>query len=144
MLPIYRKAAELGLFVVFHGGWDPLSPDFVRAEPERLAKASEAVPEMTMIAAHLGGFKLWDDAEKYLAGKYENVYLDVSVTADDVSDEQALRIIKAQGADKVLFGSDAPWDNPMDEINMINRLPLSDEERELIFYKNAEKLIGVQ
>jgi predicted TIM-barrel fold metal-dependent hydrolase len=32
----------------------------------------------------------------------------------------------------------------MDEINMINRLPLSDEERELIFYKNAEKLIGVQ
>lgn len=144
MLPIYRKAAELGLFVVFHGGWDPLSPDFVRAEPERLAKAAEAVPEMTMIAAHLGGFKLWDDAEKYLAGKYENVYLDVSVTADDVSDEQALRIIKAQGADKVLFGSDAPWDNPMDEINMINRLPLSDEERELICYKNAEKLIGVQ
>ena len=43
-----------------------------------------------------------------------------------------------------MFGSDAPWDNPMDEVNMINRLPLSDEERELIFYKNAEKLIGVQ
>jgi predicted TIM-barrel fold metal-dependent hydrolase len=46
-----------------------------------------------------------------------------------------------QGADKVLFGSDCPWDDPANEIAMINRLPLTDEEKELIFYRNAERLL---
>lgn len=30
----------------------------------------------------------------------------------------------------------------MDEIDLINRLPLTNEEKELIFYKNAEMLIN--
>lgn len=141
MIPIYRKIASCGLPVVFHGGWDPLSPDFTKATPQRFAKAAAAVPEMTFIVAHLGGMKLWDDVEKYLAGKFSNVYFDVSVVADVVSDEQLLRIIRTHGADKILFGSDMPWDNPANEIRMIERLPISQEEKELIAYRNAEHLM---
>lgn len=143
MFPIYKKIAEEGLFVVFHGGYDPLSPDFIRGTPERFAKVAQKIPELTFVVAHLGGMNLWDDVEKYIAGKYRNIYIDVSVIAGHIDESQLLRIIRTHGADKVLFGSDCPWDNPINEINMINRLPLRDKEKELIFHENAERLLGL-
>ena len=94
-----------------------------------------------MILAHGGGMRRWDDVEKYLAGKPGKLYFDVSVIAKEISGEQLYRIIKAHGADRILFGSDCPWDTPQNEIKMINDLPLSDEEKELIFHKNAVELL---
>ena len=87
--------------------------------------------------------KLWDDIEKYTAGQFDNLWFDVSVISRYIDDDQLLRIIKKQGADRVLFGSDCPWDEPANEIAMIDRLPLTNEEKELIFYRNAEKLLGI-
>ncbi len=142
MLPVYKKAAELGLFVVFHSGWDPFGGGEILARPECLANIAETIPELTMIAAHLGGMKLFDDAEKLLAGKYPNIHLDTGMAADFISSEQLLRIIRKHGADKILFASDAPWDDPGKEIEMINALPLTDEEKELIFFRNAERILG--
>ncbi|MGN0473555.1 MAG: amidohydrolase family protein, partial [Acutalibacteraceae bacterium] len=115
--------------------------DVIRATPERMAIAAESVPELIFIFAHLGGMNQWDDAERYVVGRLDNVYLDVSVIAGYIKDEQLLRIIRNHGADKILFGSDCPWDLPSNEITMINRLPLSDEEKEKIFHKNAENLL---
>ena len=83
----------------------------------------------------------WDEVEKYLAGRPGKLYFDVSVIASEVPRDQLLRIIKTHGADRILFGSDCPWDTPQNEINMINELPLSDEEKELIFHKNAVELL---
>lgn len=141
MFPIYEKIAELGLIAVFHGGWDPYSADIIRATPQSFAAVAKTFPKLKIVAAHLGGMKLWDDIEKYTAGKYPNLWFDVSVIARFIDDKQLLRIIRMQGADKVLFGSDCPWDDPANEIAMIDRLPISRAEKELIFYRNAEKLL---
>ena len=139
MYPIYRKCAELGLPVVFHAGYDPISPDVTHCTPEAAAEVFDKVPELTMILAHGGGMRLWDDVEKYLAGKPGKLYFDVSVIAKEISGEQLYRIIKAHGADRILFGSDCPWDTPQNEIKMINDLPLSDEEKELMYLKFSYK-----
>lgn len=145
MFPIYEAIAEEELIAVFHGGWDPYSEDEVRAAPERFAVIAENFPKLKIVAAHLGAMNLWDDVEKYLAGKYDNIWFDVSVIARYITDfTQVGRIIATHGADKILFGSDCPWDDPANEIAMINSLPLSEEERAMIFYKNAEKLLGLQ
>ncbi|EWM52631.1 amidohydrolase family protein [Ruminococcus flavefaciens] len=144
MFPIYEKIAELGLIAVFHGGWDPYSEDTIRATPKSFAAIAEAFPKLTIVAAHLSGMGLWDDVEKYTAGKYDNLWFDVGVVSRYIEDDQLLRIIRSQGADKVLFGSDCPWDEPANEIAMIGRLPLTDEEKELIFHKNAERLLDIQ
>lgn len=141
MMPIYRKAAELGIIVVFHGGWDPFSRDEILAVPRSFANIAEKIPEMKIVAAHLGGMKLFDEVEDCIAGKFENIYLDTGILADFIEDEQLLRIIRRHGAERILFGSDAPWDNPLKEIQMINKLPLTEDERRKIFYQNAEKLI---
>ena len=99
---------------------------------------------MTVVAAHLGGMNLWDDVLRHIAGKYDNLYMDVGVVARYIEDDILLKIIRQQGAEKVLFGSDCPWDDPANEIAMINRLPLSNEEKGLIFHKNAERLLGIE
>ena len=144
MYPIYRKAAELGLMVVFHGGWDPYCKgEEILATPRSFANLAEKFPELTVVAAHMGGMKLFDEVEDCLAGKFGNVYFDTGVVSEHISDEQMYRIIAAHGADKVLFGSDVPWDEPYKEIAMIDRLPLTDAEKELIFFKNAEELLKI-
>ena len=142
LFPIYRKAAELGLFVVFHGGWDPAGKDEILAPPRSFVVIAEKFPELTIVTAHMGGMKLFDEVEDCLAGKFANVYFDTGAVADYISSEQCYRIIKKHGADKILFASDAPWDNPQKEFKMIDELPLSKDEKDLIFYKNAVDLIN--
>lgn len=141
MIPVYKKIAELGMFAVFHGGYDPLCKDEILASPKSFAYAAEKVPELTLITAHLGGMMMFDEAEEYLAGKFGNVYFDTGMLSGYIDTEQMFRIIKTHGADKILFGSDVPWDNPQNEIDLINSLPLDSEEKEKILFKNAEKLL---
>ena len=142
MMPVYRKAQELGLFVVFHGGWDPFGGSEILATPRSFADLAEKLPDLTIIAAHMGGIKLYDQVEDCLAGRFPNLYMDTGVVADYISDEQLMRIISLQGADKVLYGSDAPWDYPQREIDMLRRLPLDQHQLDLIFHLNAEKLVS--
>lgn len=141
LFPIYRKAAEMGLFVVFHAGWDPIGKGEILAPPKSFARVAEKFPELTVVAAHMGGMRQFDEVEDCLAGKFGNVYFDTAAVADYISSEQLFRIISAHGAEKILFASDVPWDNPLKEVKMIAQLPLSDDEKASIFYKNAEKLI---
>ena len=55
--------------------------------------------------------------------------------------------LKFFGADKVVFASDAPFDpeqGPMyirETIAIIDRLPISEEERERIYWRNATTLL---
>lgn len=141
MYPIYQKASETGLFVVFHGGWDPAGKGDILAPPRSFANIAEKFPDLKIIAAHMGGMKMFDEVEDCIAGKYGNIYLDTAVVADYIAPEQLLRIIEKHGTDKIIFGSDAPWDDPIKEIEMIQNLPLSDDEKEMIFHINAEKLV---
>lgn len=143
MMPIYQKCSDLELPVLFHAGLDPLSPEVIHCLPESAAKIADMFPDLTMILAHGGGLMKWDDVEKYLAGRPGKLYFDVSVIAEYISSEQLLRIIKKHGADRILYGSDSPWSDPAAEIKMINDLALSEEEKEMIFCKNAEKLLNI-
>lgn len=149
MIKVYRKCAELDLPVIIHGGFDPLSPDVVHSMPEASARAFEAVPEMTLIIAHLGGMYHWNDVEKYLVGKKGNIYFDTAVINRAVEDNkleysQIERIIRNHGIERILYGSDCPWDSPEREIDMINHLNLTENEKEMIFHKNAEKLLKLK
>ena len=75
-----------------------------------------------------------------------DLYMDAGVVARYIEDDILLKdLIRQQGAEQGPFGSDCPWDDPANEIAMINRLPLSNEEKELIFQnKNAERLLGIE
>ena len=63
--------------------------------------------------------------------------------AGSVSAEQAERMIKNHGAERILFASDMPWDSPQNIKSLVERLDLSNEDRENILHKNAEKLLKI-
>jgi len=110
------------------------------SRPKRLSKVLDAFPNLVVIAAHLGGYSMWDEAEQYLIGR--NLYLDTSSSLFFISSEKAANIIRKHGADKVLFGTDYPmWDHK-EELQRFYDIGLEKWENEMILRENALKLLG--
>lgn len=141
LFPLYEKCAKLGLVMVFHSGFDPLSPELIHCRPCAAARVSQAFPDGKFVFAHLGGMNLFDEVYEHLAGK-PNVWLDTAFLAGRISDEMLTAVIKKHSAQRVLLASDLPWQKSIDAVAQINSLDLTDEERELIFHKSAEMLLG--
>jgi predicted TIM-barrel fold metal-dependent hydrolase len=94
-----------------------------------------------LIAAHFGGYTEWDESMKWLVG--QDIYFDTSSTLEWLPLDKANKMIRAHGVEKFLFASDFPmWDHE-EELERFNRLDLTDEEREMILHKNAEKLLNI-
>lgn len=110
--------------------------------PRRLARVLDAMPELNVIGAHFGGYCRWEEAEKYLIGK-RKLYLDPSSCFHKMSYEEGRRIVRAHGAEHILFASDYPAVRQKKAIEDVMKMQLTQEENELIFYKNACKLLGI-
>ncbi len=132
-------ATENDLIVSVHAGIDPLSPDRVHCTPQMASELIEEVKPTKLVLAHFGGHLMYDDVEKYLVGK--QVYFDTGVMLDTIEEEQFLRIVRTHGADKILFGSDAPWAGQKAYVKRMNEIAFTDEERNMIFEKNARLLL---
>ena len=137
MFPIY-EAMEGRLLLMIHMG----DAHSTASSPARLLNIIKRFPSLTVIAPHLGGYSMWDEAMETIIGR--NIYLDTSSSLAFLPKEKAVDIIRAHGTDKVLFGTDYPMWLPKDELERFFALGLSDEENEKILYGNAAKLFGVQ
>lgn len=136
---IIQKAEKLGLLVVFHAGVDIGLPPPVYATPEKIAHVLEYTEGSHLIAAHLGGWRQWDDVERYLVGT--NIYLDTAFIKDHIAPEQAKRIIEQHGAARILFGSDSPWERPADTLAFLQGLGLTQHQLDQITHENALHLL---
>ena len=134
---LFEAMAERNLPLLVHTG----DHRYPYSEPERMARALDAVPGLTTICAHLGGWSRWDEAWKLLAGR-ENVYVDCCSSLYALPPEEAAAIIRHYGADRVFFGTDYPMWTPKEEIARFMALPLTDAEREMILHGNFERFIG--
>ena len=134
-------ATENGLIVSVHAGMDPLSPNDIHCTPQMAAELIDDVAPTKLVLAHLGGHRLYDDVERYLVGKH--VYFDTGVVLDTIDEEQFLRIVQHHGADKILFGTDAPWAGQKEYVDRMNQLPLTHLERNMILEGNAKRLLSI-
>lgn len=141
MLRIYDYAFSKGLIVLHHAGFDPGMPEPFHSDPERFAKMLDKVSGGVFVLAHLGSQQMWDGVEEYLVGR--DVYFDTSMGFECFATEQFLRIVQNHGADRILFGSDSPWSNASRELEILNSLPLSAEEKRLITSENAKRLLKI-
>lgn len=110
------------------------------SSPYRLARVLEEFPELTIIAAHFGGYREWDQVWKHLIGK--KVYFDTSSSIFTLGTEEAAKIVRAHGADRILFASDYPASRHCDAINDVMSMKLSPAENEQIFHLNAQRIFG--
>lgn len=133
------EAAEGRLPILFHTG----DSRFDYSSPARLANALKDFPKLTVIAAHFGAWSQWSDGAKYLADN-PNVYVDTSSSLYALTPQTALEYIKAFTPDRVMFGTDYPMWDIRDELEMAEKLQLSEEDREKIMYKTACRLLDIQ
>jgi predicted TIM-barrel fold metal-dependent hydrolase len=140
MFPIYEAAGDK-FVVVFHAGGELKVMEEQLAPPESIAKVHKAFPNLKIVAAHLGGYRMWDEVEEELIGK--DLYLDLSCCfPQDISDERLISMMRAHGIEKILFASDAPCAGPGPQFDRIMSLPLTDDEKEMIAWRNVEGLLG--
>lgn len=141
---ILREAIKRDLLISIHAGIDIGLPEPVHCTPERTAAVLDVLAcdpaHPRIVLAHVGGWGLWDEVETHLVGK--PVYLDLSFSLRQIPDDQLLRIIRKHGADRILFASDSPWSDQQADKRHFATLPLTEEEREKILYRNAQTLLG--
>lgn len=129
-----------GMPVLIHTG--DCTTDF--SSPRRIAHILERFPNLTVIAAHLGGYSEWDEAVKCLMSKgYPNLYVDTSSSIFLIGPERARKIIRGYGAEHVLFGTDYPLTRHKEELERFFSLGLTQEETGLILFENAKKLLKI-
>ena len=156
-LRILDRAGELGLVVLTHAGIDIGIPAPTYCDPEMVLRALEQVGPVTLILAHMGGWRQWDQVEALLP--QSSVLLDTAFSYGDLTpleghpfsedqlhmmeQEQFVRFVRKFGAQRLLFGTDSPWGDQSADVASIRALPLSPEERDAILGGNAQRLLGL-
>ena len=140
---IVESAKSLGLIVITHAGFDAAYPGQpIKCTPERVLRLLDKVGGYDkLVLAHIGGNEL--DAEVYSVLAGLDVYFDTAYSLRSVSEENFKRILEKHGEDKILFGSDSPWRDISEEIDIIRSYKLGKSTEEKIFSKNAIKLLGI-
>ncbi|MBR0231734.1 MAG: amidohydrolase family protein [Clostridia bacterium] len=135
---IYRVCARLGLPVLFHVG-DKKSD---LSHPRRLVRVAELVPELTVIAAHMGGYSVWDEAEKYIIGT--PVYVDTSEALLGMDAAGLYAMIERHGVERVMFGSDYPLWFTSHAFAGLEQCALTDREKSLVYCETAKKVFSIK
>jgi len=138
---IYETAAKLKLITVFHAGVDIGYPNPVHCTPPRLKAALPVFGGGIAVAAHMGGYLMWNEVMHHLAGS--DIYFDTSFSYSKMPVTYAVDMVKSHGPGKFLLGSDLPWSRTDDEIRFIKSWGLSAKDETKILGENARILLGL-
>ena len=155
-LRILERAGELGLIVVMHAGDDIGFPGVKRCSPGMIRSALRQVGPVKLVCAHMGGWRNWQEVAEHLldtSARLDTAFSLGAINPIDghysphelpmLPDEDFLCLVRAFGAERILFGTDSPWDDQARAVAHINALPLTEWEKTAIFDGNARKLLGM-
>ncbi len=135
-LSIYEACERHGVPILFHAG----DSRYDRSNPNRLVPVLRIYDRLVVIAAHFGGYSIWDQAVEALAG-LPNLYVDCSSSMPYLSDEKIREYIRRYGEDRVLFGTDYPMWSVESEVERLLSLGLSEGAYRKIFSENIMALL---
>ena len=141
MLEYFRCCRDLGLIVQCHCGFDIGFPFDPVCNPERIARVLYDVPGLRLIAAHLGGWRQWEESLVHLVGK--DLYLDTSILAMNATEEAPQRVLREHPADRLLFATDWPWLSFGDGIDFVRSARLGAARERAVLGGNAAHLLGI-
>lgn len=137
MFPIYEAIARRNLPVLFHMG----DENYDYSSPKRLKKVMEHVPNLKIIAAHMGGYQHWQEAFELPTNDF--LYFDLSSTLDFITTADLLRMIRKFGKEHFFFGSDFPMWNPYEELYKLENMGLSKNVLRAIEYDNFATFMSI-
>ncbi|MEM2955225.1 MAG: amidohydrolase family protein [Nitrososphaerales archaeon] len=141
LFKIYEKMVELKLPALFHAGDERKHIDPIYAPPRSFVEILSSFPDFTVILAHLGGYRMWDQIDALL--DFKNVYFDTSATNSELDEFKLKRMIELLGIDRVMYGSDFPWFDWDQELKAIKKVSISEEEKKKILGGNASRILGI-
>lgn len=142
--PVFELCARLGLLVVTHAGFDPVQPEHMHCTPDMVLRVMDRHPTLKLVVAHTGGFACESEVLDKLCGA--PVWLDTSLSALRMikHPEQGLlcsEILRKHDPDRILFATDTPWSDPIQEMAFIESLGLGALAVDRIFHGNAVDLL---
>jgi len=84
---------------------------------------------------------MWDGVEELLVG--QDVYFDASYVFDICPDWRIERIIRNHGFERVVWGSDFPWQPQSQGLAGVARLDLPQDAKRKILGENLAELLGL-
>lgn len=147
--PLWAKAAELGIPVLFHSGQTGVGSGtpggggykLKYSHPMLLDDVAADFPDLTIIMAHPA--VPWQEEQLAVALHKGNVYIDLSGWSPKYFRPILVQYIRSILQDKVLFGSDYPVIQPERWLRDFDGLELKDEVRQKILLDNARKLLNL-
>lgn len=136
LFPMY-EAIEGRIPVILHMG--DRRYDF--SQPSRLRHVLELFPRLQAIAAHFGGYGMYEEAYGQLKDK--DCIFDISSSMMFMEDGVAEKYINMYGAKRMAYGTDYPLWDPVKEVAAFKRLKLTDDQFEQIAHKTAEAFLGL-
>lgn len=138
LVPVLRKAAELGVPVMFHA--NPCRLGFHdNCAPDKINRMIQVFPDLDIITAHLGGMK-WQDAVSgctwvdmsYILPRLVELY----------GSEQTNRVLRAFGPDRLIFGTDFPDGEYDIYFDILDQMDFTEGEIDKIAWKNLGSLLS--
>ena len=137
LVPVLRKAAELGVPVMFHA--NPCRLGFHdNCAPDKINRMIQVFPDLQIITAHLGGMK-WQDAVSGCTWADMSYILPKLVKLYGI--EQTNRILRAFGPERLIFGTDFPDGDYEAYFEILDRMDFTEEEIDQITWKNIQGLL---
>jgi predicted TIM-barrel fold metal-dependent hydrolase len=146
MMPIWKTCADLDLPVIAHAGPERQGVKFT--EPHAFAPLLEALPDLKVVLAHMGGGN-WKQLLE-ISRSFSNAFFDISEIIEWTgaprapTDLELANLILDVGPERVMMGSDFPWYDIDHTINRVMELPdLSKDHKIGILGVNAARILGI-
>ncbi len=142
MAVVWEEAHKRGLPVISQSGV-AARPTPV-GHPSHFEDVLKAYPNCKVVLAHMG--RGAEDTVARLAARYANLYCDTSVWLGDLgkpghpSVTEGVDIIRRIGVDRVLFGTNYPMYDPLEHVDMLRRMPVTEDERRRISAGNYRRV----
>lgn len=151
LTPVYEFCESEDLIVTWHTGMVSLgsntyelnTPILIKyTDPVYLDEVAVRYPDLKIVIAHLGGNFIY--TANLLAAKHRNIYLDTAFLTyfaprlfpASTPEDMIRHCVINAGEDKILYGGEGV--RPEHILNT----DISDEAKEKILFRNAEKLLG--
>lgn len=134
LFPVY-EAARGKLPIMLHMG----DHRYDYSHPIKLRRILDLFPGLQVIAAHFGGYAMYDTACELL--RDTDCIFDVSSALMFLEDGKAEYYVNLYGAERLAFGSDYPLWDPVVELERFLQLKLTSAQQEQILSKTAQRIL---
>jgi uncharacterized protein len=138
---LWKAASEKNIPILSHT-WNPnvASRNQKFADALLFEKIANRYPELKIILGHAGAkdYYYFEVIKMLKRCRSKNVFVD---TAGDIFYSGMIELFTNEvGSERVLFGTDIPWCDPLYQLINIINADISAKDRENIFYNNAARI----